>query len=188
MSVATQAAAFAVSIAAGAGASLAEPVKVDVASHGVWTTEIVTRTDVERVACAAFTGPETGPGVFLSLANAGEAGEISALIFRERGERPEDTMIGGDGYGERSGVAFVFSNGAVFLAKDSLRGSDDQGVFAEAYPNPETAPDIIDALRASNEVTLMRGEVSLHAVPLEGFAEAYAAIAKACAFEARVAG
>ncbi|MEM8753336.1 MAG: hypothetical protein AAGF90_10190, partial [Pseudomonadota bacterium] len=175
--------------ALGAGAAAAGPAPARAARSGVWPPSFGSRDAPDRIACAAFTGPEAGPGVYISFATPGAPapGALSAFVFRESALRGEDTTIGGDGFGERSGVAFVFSNGAVFLAKDMVRG-DDEGVTAEAYPDPAFADDIIAAMAASAEMKLMRGDAALHAMALDGFADAFAAVAEACGYKLRAAG
>lgn len=182
--------------AAVTGPIRAEAVSVDVARHGVWTTEIVARSEgggAGRMACAAFTGPEAGPRIYLSFTSegAGAPGALAALIFRESAAYIAATRIGGAAAaaadvddadaGARDDLAFIFSNGVVVGAED-LVGGDEDGATADAYPDPARAPEIFDAMRVSKEMRLTRGRKALHAMPLSGFDAAYARIAKACRF------
>ncbi|MEM7525654.1 MAG: hypothetical protein AAF360_18225 [Pseudomonadota bacterium] len=180
--VAAPVAALIALVASTAPAGAAE---VTIETHGVWTTEIVARgpNGGDRVACSASMETKDGVGVLLSFVSDGadDLGSFAALIASETAPPGAATRIGASGSKEVSGVLFEFASGETFFAKDAV-GGDEDGAYAEVYPNPADYPGILKEMMVSPDLRVLRGDELLFSAPLTGFEAAFSAISSACRY------
>ncbi len=162
----------------------AEAAQVTSGTFAAWRFEVVSNTapgGTRRVACSVATGPETTPTLFLSFSRSGddETGTLSGFAFAEIGPPMGEMPIGAAAEIEFT-AGDVRARGKVSVAA----APDGENAQSEAYPASEDVPKLVVAMQGNPAVALMRGTETLRAIPLDGFADAYAVAARACAYNA----
>ncbi|MEM7544522.1 MAG: hypothetical protein AAF367_03215 [Pseudomonadota bacterium] len=169
-------------VAVGLGGVPARSAEVINAAYGVWSAEVVSRTDGNRrVACSASTGEEGQARLLISLTGSGvgadRVGELSAFIYEENGSLGGEALVD-------SAFRMTFRAGdATAVGRVVVKRAEDEAfAHSEAYPAVADVPRLLKAMTGAEGLSLSLGDDVMRSVPLDGFAEAYAMISEACAY------
>lgn len=159
-------------------ASAAVSAEVATETYRAWSTEIVTRYDgAMRIACSASSGDEDTARVMITLTGEGQ-GAISglpSLFYEESAPMSRDVIV--DGAVPISFEADQISGAGRMVVK---RTDDEMMAFTEAYPATTAIPALLLAMHQASELTLLHEGAVMRRISLDGFADAFDAIAAAC--------
>lgn len=150
-------------IVAAAGVARADDGLIQYDMDG-WTIEIV--RDGDRAACSLIREEADGSALVVSRVSDSPFVLPVLEIAAERdpfGAGPVSLAAGGS----RTPVALDTS-------------FDEDGVYVAAYPDIDRADAILAAMQTAAELRLEQGDAAIAAMPLEGFAAAYAEITRIC--------